>query len=626
MDDTTGEVSDPEPPESEARPPGAAEADLPPPPFDHAPPPAGGGAVPPFGAGPSDGIEVPPPPGSAFEAGPASTTHRRWWLRPLTLVAAAILALLIGGGAYALMALRGSGDVLTGMAPADTDVYATVYLDPALKQKLNVRSLLQKFPAVNGDKELTDRIDRFLDEGLQETGLTFERDIRPWLGSQVSVVSREGEKEEAVLLLASKDDGAALDSLDKLRTGPFGKDFTWSSATRGGVKVWIGDPVSASEPAAYAVFDHTALLGNSAALINEIIDTAQGRGDRMDATADFGAAVEPLPEDRLGLLYVHVPGIIDRLKESFDPTGGLVGTQDLFGQLDAYRGLAVALSAQSDGVTADVNLTLDRSKLPADQRSAFQVPGHAQAALAWIPKNAYGAFIASGTPESFRKAVDQQAKADPTVQQTLDDVGLTGPDGAIGHLTGLIALEIGPGGDVAPAQGALLLGTDDEASMQRFLRNVGDQVIQGLGESGTVTGSGWQQESYRDVSISFLEVPDLVQQGIEPAYAVTGGVAILASSPSEIHKMLDARADAGTAIGASANFKTAFAHAGPSGTSIMYADIEAIARAIRSSLPADERQAFDRDTQPNLAPFKAFVFAGETALDHVSLRIFVLIR
>ena len=70
---------------------------------------------------------APPPPGAS--------------LLKRTLIAAG--ALVVVGGiaalAIAFIALRGTGDVIDRMVPANSTVYVTVYLDPALKQKLNLR-------------------------------------------------------------------------------------------------------------------------------------------------------------------------------------------------------------------------------------------------------------------------------------------------------------------------------------------------------------------------------------------------------------------------------------------------------------------------------------------------------
>jgi hypothetical protein len=169
--------------------------------------------------------------------------------------------------------------------------------------------------------------------------------------------------------------------------------------------------------------------------------------------------------------------------------------------------------------------------------------------------------------------------------------------------------------------------------MKRFLQNAGDQLASSVDSSSSGPGASdqavgrWQQETYRGVAISFMSGSALAEQGVQPAYAITGGVAIVATSPEEIHRIVDAHSASATkGIQASANFKEAVPHAGEGGSALFYVDVEAVVGAIRGVMSPEAQQAFDRDTAPNLRPVKAFVVSQSTTADHVSMRIFLLIR
>jgi hypothetical protein len=598
--------------------------------------------VPPSGETPAT---VPSPPWPLSKpSGTASLTpgfaatgasRKPMWLRPLPIAAAIALVMALGGGAFALVALRGSSDVLTNIAPADTDVYATISLDPALRQKLNLRGLVNKFPALGSDGQITQQINKLLDQAFQGSGLTFQKDVRPWLGSQVAVVDRSVSQPQVAVLVASKDDGAAEAAVDKARTGSAGRSFTWTRASRGGVDVWAGIPKSSSQdPIAYALVGHAVVLSNSAALVRDIIDVAQGKDAALDSSADYAKAVAGLPTERLGVVYVHFPPLIQQLKRALEATGSdFTNTPTVFGQLDAYRGMAVVISAQSNGVAADVNIALDPSKFTLQQRAALQDQEKGDALLPWIPKEAFGAMLFDGLRETTQAQIDQVLKADPSAKKTLDDLGVTGTDGVLAHLTGPAGFEVGPAGGGFPVGGAVLLGTDDPAGMKRFLQNAGGQLASSFDSASPGSGSsgqaaaGWQQETYRGVAISFMSGSALAGQGVQPAYAVTGGVAIVATSPEEIHRILDAHSASATkGIQASANFKEAVPHAGQGGSALFYVDAEAVVGVIRGAMGPEAQRAFDRNTAPNLRPVKAFVVSQSTTADHVSMRIFLLIR
>lgn len=578
------------------------------------------------------------PPGPApLTPGFAATGGRRKpiWLRPLPIGIAIALVMVLGGGSFALVALRGSGDVLTNIAPADTDVYATISLDPALRQKLNLRGLVNKFPALGSDGQITQQINKLLDQAFQGSGLMFPKDVRPWLGSQVAVVERSVSQPQVAVLVASKDDGAAEAAVDKARTGSAGRSFTWTRSSRGGVDMWAGIPkTSSDDPVAYALVEHAVVVSNSATLVRDIIDVAQVKVPALDTSADYTKAMAGLPSERLGVVYVHFPPLIQQLKKALEATGDdFTNTPTVFGQLDAYRGMAVVISAQSNGVAADVSIALDPSKFTSQQRAALQDQEKGDALFPWIPREAFGAMLFNGLKETTQAQLDQLLKADPSAKKTLDDLGVTGTDGVLAHLTGPAGFEVGPSSGGLPVGGAILLGTNDPAGMKRFLQNAGDQLASsvdsspsGPGDSDQAVGK-WQQETYRGVGISFMSESALAEQGVQPAYAVTGGVAILATSPEEIHRILDAHSASATkGIQAAANFKEAVPHAGEGGSALFYVDVEAVVGVVRGAMGPEAQQAFDRDTAPNLRPVKAFVFSQSTTADHVSMRIFLLIR
>jgi hypothetical protein len=61
-------------------------------------------------------------------------------------------------------------------------------------------------------------------------------------------------------------------------------------------------------------------------------------------------------------------------------------------------------------------------------------------------------------------------------------------------------------------------------------------------------------------------------------------------------------------------------------SSVFYLDIEAIAGSVRANLPPEEQQRYDANVAPNLMPVKAFVETTQSGADHVTARVFLLIR
>jgi hypothetical protein len=551
--------------------------------------------------------------------------------RVVLIAGAALVVLAIGAVASAMFLLRGTGDVLTRMAPADSSVYATVYLDPALKQKMNIRGLLAKFPATRTSSNLQSTIAKEVDHLLSGTGLTYGSDVKSWLGTQIGVVVwMSGGSEKVAVLVASKDDGAAEAALAKFRKGPRGLEETWKEETHDGVTVSVGSRLGRVEDA-FAYVGHAVVWGDDQALIDHIIDTSDGKAAALAGSAAYANALQPLPKERLGLVYVNAAALVARLKQSI-ASGGIDFTESPSGlsQLDAYRTFAMTVSAQPDGVAADIDVTVDPSKLTPEQQREAAMPPHENTVLAVAPQNTFALIAVTGFRQAAQNFLDQASASSPDFTSAADDLGLTGPKGVVAHLSGDMGLLVGPGKASPIPAGAWVIGTDDEDGMQGFLNRIGTLASENLSAFASPTGGGrqplqWTREPYRGAVISSLSVPELRSLGVVPAYAVADGFAILASSPEEIKGILDAHA-AGPTIASSANYTAALGgSAGPT-SSVFYLDIEGIAGSVRANLPPEEQQRYDASVAPNLAPVKAYVQTMRSGVDHVTARVFVLIQ
>jgi hypothetical protein len=568
---------------------------------------------------------LPGPPPHEFEPAPPAAPPRRLGTRILALTVAGVAVAGIGAAVWAMLALRGTSDIVMEMVPDDASVYATAYLDPAAGQKLNLRSLLQKFPDLRDTDELNRRLDELLDEALADSGLT-SKDVRPWLGSQVAVaVWIKGiDQPDAAFFIASKDDVAAQAALDKARSRAAAGGMRWTDGEHLGVRISSGSGGSGiwAEDFAYAMLDGTVLLSNDADALERVIDTARGDGAALGSSQMFTETLDSLAEERLGLLYVDIGLIVDEVL----PQTGL-DASDLplgFGSLEALGSFGMVVRAEEDGVLADVAVTLDPSKLSEQERRAFTAEPHENEVLSFTPEDAYGVLAASNIDAGVQQLVDA-GNEDPNVDAFLTELGV--PE-AVAALSGDAGFELSPGTVGAIPSGALLLGTDDEPAMQRFLGDLAQYAQEFLAGDPSFDGGfqlGPEEEEYEGVTITSYTIPDLSLVGVTPAYAVTDGMAIVASSPDEIKDLIDARTG-GRNITASDRFQQALSHADAENTAIYYVDIEAVTDAVRDALPPEEQASFDADVGPNLEALKAFIFTTSGTAERSTGRMFVLIE
>ncbi|HEX6493803.1 MAG TPA: DUF3352 domain-containing protein [Candidatus Dormibacteraeota bacterium] len=569
-----------------------------------------------------DGTGMPEPvETTASDPAPAPAARRR---RRRLLVAAGAVAGLVIVGVPAALALyiglaRGAGDVVDRMVPNDADVYATLYLDPSLSQKMNLQGLIGHVPALKSADQLQGKIDEAMDSALQPEGLSFAKDVRPWLGTQVALAMRLSGGTPTAVLIASTDDARAAATLARIRTTGPGRKDAWSEQQHGGVTVSSGTPTAGSDGTAiaYAYLDHTAVVGNSAAMIDSIIDTDQGRRPALRTTASYTSTLQRLPGDRVALAWASGPAVTGALRQGLSDSGlADPGVLKLFDQgAGSLRSLGLAVSAQHNGLEADLAEVTDTSKLTPAERAALQ-PGAPNATLDWIPADAAGFVAFGGLKDGIQSFLQGMSPSAGTAGLDLGDAlhafGLTDPHGVLSHLTGDVALEVRAGAGSAYPGGALLAATDDAAAMRSFL----DGIIGDFGALAPI-----HTETYRGATITSIPIPGIGDAGLAPAYTVADGMVVIGSSPAEVRAVLDAHAT-GTRITATSGFT-----AGPGGFSpsepVLYLDLDRVRAAVERFLPGDVTHDYDTQVKPNIQALHGLRFTERTTAGQVTEQVFL---
>jgi hypothetical protein len=549
---------------------------------------------------PSEGASLIPPPGSPWGPWseghqPASTTRRarRW----LVVLLATLLVVGGGGSAAAFLLMRGAGEELLQLVPASSEVVVTAYLDPSAGQKVNLMALADRFPALRDDQRIGEQVDDVLDSALEGTGLSHE-DVRPWLGSQVAVVVDVGANVDlptVSFLVASKDDDAARKALDKALQSSLGTEQT--SEYRGAAMHIFG---SGTSSVGYVIVDHVVVLSNHSIGLTRVIDVSAGSALAIADDPAFQETTSSLPEGKLGLAYVNPIEIVNRV---FSESGlGAVGTAPGLDQLRAIRGVGATLSAHPDGLAFDVAVRMDPSKLDPATRLQLDQPAHENGVLGFVPADAYVVATQQGLDETLKPTVDQLLTT-AEGEQIRQRIGV---DDALAALTGDLVFEVGPGSGPVPAAGAIVIGVRDASAVRR--------TLDGLADLTEVPKGTWRTSTYLGTTIRYLDDPDLSGTGFVPAYAVVDGAAIVASSPTEIRKVIDTGAGSGPNIGASSSYGRAVARV-PDGGSIVYVDVAAMVSRFGSQLPPD--------LASNLEPFKTVVQGTSNSSSLITYRLFI---
>ena len=144
---------------------------------------------------------------------PAGRSRRPWILG---VVAAVLLLVFGGGGLVAYQALNGGGEQPEQAVPAGATAFFKLDLNPSASQKINLARLLHRVPNLGGLTGSGDwrrqMFQSLAEDGSVPPGLSYDRDIKPWLGERAAVAvlpDSAGGATEPLLVLQCTDDNKA---------------------------------------------------------------------------------------------------------------------------------------------------------------------------------------------------------------------------------------------------------------------------------------------------------------------------------------------------------------------------------------------------------------------------------
>ena len=551
---------------------------------------------------------------------PPPTGIPRRSLRVAGVVLAAILIVVGAAGAAAFLMLRGSGEVILDKVPADADVVVTAYLDPAASQKLNLLRMASKFPDLGDQEHLRQQVNDALDSMLSGVGMT--HDDVGWVGSEVGLYVEVKSPNDVsfAFLLATDDEAAARASLQKFRQGLEGQGVTFHTADHDGVEVTV--PTEAGEPS-FAIVDGVVVIGGSEEAVDTTIDTAHG-GSTIADDPGFQRVTAALPDAKLGVAFVDAANLADAFGDQLAAAGVTTGITSL----SALDGIGVSVSAEPDGLAMDTVMLYDDTKLTDGQRATLSAPDHPNPLLDLVPGDALGMYAVEHLDMSIQDSIQQITRTTPGAAQQLEQLGVTGPNGLLSQLTGDVAVEATTQSGPIGYGGALMVGTSDPQATQGWL----DRTIQQLplgqrtvkqkpnGDFEFVQQPvKWATEDHGGVAITYASSGS----DLPVAYAVVGDVAVVATSPDQIERVIDTKAS-GSSISSDAGFTSAIANV-PASDGVLYLDVPALVDSVRHQLSPQEAADFDQQVGKDLAPIEAVVAGSENGSDQQRLRLLVRI-
>jgi hypothetical protein len=362
----------------------------------------------------------------------------------LTIAVLSVAALPAAGCGDGDEAASGAAE----LAPASSTIYGEFTIKPEGDQKQAIESILDKFP---GGGQADDKLRELIEKGLRDSDaqFTFKDDVEPWLGGEVgffvSGLDATGDFKESAGLVATEDEDASLEALEKAAEGEI------TRKTHNDVEYLI----DGSDGDAAAVFEAFVVLGNEAG-VKAVIDATK-QDSRLSDNENFKNTVESAAEDRLGLLYFNTPELSRTIQESAAP---LPDSFDRFFE----EPFVATVDADDDGVVFEGNV-------PEELAKTFGFFGQGSELLAELPADSWLALAQTDFGklldfyvEAFagaaggRAALEQQFRAATGLDLQKDVIDWMGDFGVFVRGTSVSALD-----------GALVVETRDEAASKRFI-------------------------------------------------------------------------------------------------------------------------------------------------------------
>lgn len=315
------------------------------------------------------------------------------------------------------------GDVIARTMPADTSLYAAVDLRK-LASEDTVRIINAFTEASDAEfEDAEDFIDQ-MDEDLDEQyGLTYTDDIQPWLGTQAGIALLDFELDQSgtpqadqyVIAVQVRDTEQADAFIEKF-VEAMEEDYDASADDSDYEGVTIYEiTASWGDSTAIARSGKILYLSTQADLIEEAIDAS--KGDSLADSQAFRETTSALPKNRVATLYAS--------RETFDAVANYMGGELSLGQnaldtLEAYTGLALALSTDQNAVRLDMAATYDLDALTDEQRALLEAGRSAGNFSQYFPPDTY--YFATGTHLDLVWASYDSALQDALGDSAYEDV------------------------------------------------------------------------------------------------------------------------------------------------------------------------------------------------------------
>ena len=384
----------------------------------------------------------PPPPVMDSELPPKPKSRRGLVIGVIIGVIA--LCCLVVIVAAVILGLTGAYEDILGFLPFLSPQAATPKIIPidagfVSTVKLNVRDtegflhLAEVYEDAIDDAELADSLEEM--EDMYD--ISFEDDIQPWLGAEMSIailnleetvesmvqpwgMEDTPESPVIVFVIMTRDREASDEFLEKLKKSIEDEDYDVEEETYKDVPFYVQEVEEDWEtPIVFGTVDNFVVITSDVEGMEDIIDTHKGEMDSLAKNEYYLEVMKELPSDASMYMFVNMQDLepaLEDLIESGDVTGS-VGTMN---DPEAYKAFGMAATLENEGIRIDSVTTFDPEQLSADNLELLTIQNQANPGLilARIPDDALFFAASQDLATTWRATIE----ANPDLEDQLDEM------------------------------------------------------------------------------------------------------------------------------------------------------------------------------------------------------------
>lgn len=515
-------------------------------------------------------------------------------------VLAVILLILYVTGVLELLPFFGPKEVAPGLMPVDTAFFVSV--NPHLEDVAGYQYLLDIYGDVD---QVSDGIDEGLAEFEKELGISYQEDIRPWMGTEAGLGvtgladgMETGEDAIVMVVVVSTDKEASDAFLQKLRSNLEADGDAVVEKDVDGTGYYVREAESDWDMSlAFGAVKKTVVLTNDEDAMVDIINRASGEGEALADQKNYQELVEALPTGTAAYVYMDAQQLA-RLSYA-EAEAELQMAAPGLTPLEGYKAIGMAVNLDLTGIQVDVVTTFDREALPQvtiDNWAAAEA--NAGRILARIPADALG-FISGQDLASGWRTVYQTLSETPDFEETADafgeEVGLSLDEDLMDWQSGeyaLVVIPVANGPEGVPIGLYSTMEVDDRSRAESIMGEVAALVAESVGlpfVSRDVDGTEMQV-----FEVPFVNL--MLGYGFPDDYLVIGFL----EEALEV-----AVADAEEPVTADVTYQAVRDHLPDEVSGVTYLNTRDIWPLLYSSLGLAVEQPPGEDPRPVLEPIKA---------------------